>query len=454
MTTATANPVEELQAHLKAARDIAAKAEAENRDYTDDERAQLMPIVKQIEETTARVKKARGDAAIKAAISDLGDGIGLTDGAKTWQTPSGLIAVRGKSIGQAYTGSAEWKALAASAPGGSFSKQHRVQAAPVGFERLLPPRRGQKALVTGLSDTSAGAFVQSDDLGMQGGLELFARPLTIRSLVTSGTTTSDTIEYMRLASITNNAAPVPEATSTAAPTAPGGAGALVQNAGGGYKPESGLSFSSTSTTVKTIAHWIPVTKRALADAPQIVSLIDNFLEYGLEEEVEDQIIAGDGTGENLLGISNVSGTQTQALVADGTGKPTGFGKLLTMRRAKTKVRLARANANAYVMHPLDWQTFEEISDNDGRFYGDGPFTSGDQRNLWGLPVVESEAIPQGTAYCADMSKTILWDRQQATITTTDSHSDWFVRNLVAILAELRVAFGVIQPSAICEIALT
>lgn len=452
MTTAQASLEQELQAHLKAAREIAAKAEAENRDFTDPEREQLAPLMKAIDETTARIKKAKGDKAIKDAIAGLGEGIGATD-AKTWQTPSGLIVPKGKSVGQHYVDSPEWKALMASAPGGVFTKQHRVASAPVGFEQLLPPKRGQKALVTGASDTSAGAFVRSDDLGMQGGLELFQRPLTLRNLVTQGTTTSDAIEYMMLASITNNAAPVPEATSSAPPTSGGSAGPLVLNPGGGYKPESGLSFTSASTTVKTIAHWLPVTKRALADAAQIVTLIDNFLEYGLEEEVEDQIVAGDGTGENLLGIANVSGLQTQAPVADGTGRPAGFGQLLTTRAAKRKVTTARANANAYVMHPLDWESFEVLADNDGRFYGDGPFSAGDQRTLWGLPVVESEAIPQGTAYVGDFTKAILWNRQQATITTTDSHSDYFIRNLVAILAELRIAFGVIQPSAFVEIDL-
>lgn len=37
---------------------------------------------------------------------------------------------------------------------------------------------------------------------------------------------------------------------------------------------------------------------------------------------------------------------------------------------------------------------------------------------------------------------------------TDSHLDFFVRNLVAILAEMRAAFGVVQPNAFVEIDLT
>ena len=36
---------------------------------------------------------------------------------------------------------------------------------------------------------------------------------------------------------------------------------------------------------------------------------------------------------------------------------------------------------------------------------------------------------------------------------TDSHDDWFIRNLIAILAELRAAFGLIRPSAFCQVLL-
>jgi hypothetical protein len=48
---------------------------------------------------------------------------------------------------------------------------------------------------------------------------------------------------------------------------------------------------------------------------------------------------------------------------------------------------------------------------------------------------------------------MLWDREQAAISVSDSHADFFVRNLIAILAELRAAFGVIRPPAFVAIDL-
>jgi HK97 family phage major capsid protein len=73
--------------------------------------------------------------------------------------------------------------------------------------------------------------------------------------------------------------------------------------------------------------------------------------------------------------------------------------------------------------------------------------------LWGLPVVESEAIAAGTAYVADWKWAVLWDREQASVQVTDSHADFFIRNLVAILVELRAAFGILRPSAFVKITL-
>lgn len=438
------NPTEEMKAHLQAARAIAAKADEEKREFTAEESTQLKELMGKANDAKARAEKAKGDAEVKAAMAQLGDEIGLDEKSGDKVTPSGLLVPGRKTLGEAYVGSAEYKSLIDSVPGGTFTKQHRVNARPVGVKSLVRPQ-GQKALVTGTSDTSGGAFVRADDLGLQVGLEPFQRPLTLRSLVTNGSTSSDSIEYVRVTSITNAAAPVAEATSAALPDTVV-SNELQPTTGGGYKPESGLAVARYSTPVRTIAHWIPVTKRAIADAAQMVTLIDGFLEYGLEEELEDQMIAGDGSGENFEGLANVSGVQSQAWDSD---------LLTTLRKAKTKVRtVGRARPSAYVMNPADLEAVDLLVDNENRYYFGGPAAAGGAPPLWGLPVVESEAVPAGTAYVGAWEKAVLWDRQQSTITTTDSHGDFFVRNLVAILAEMRAAFGVLQPNAFVEIDLS
>ncbi|KEF04625.1 MULTISPECIES: phage major capsid protein [Streptomyces] len=441
MPTAT---IEDLTGQMKhaltEARAIAKKAEDEDRDFTPEEAGQLREHMAKATEAKAAIEKAKGNDELRKTLADLGDDIALnakTDDDGRRRTASGFdLPDRRKSIGQQFTDSPEYKALLAQAPSGQFGQKQRVQSGMAGF----------KSLVTGASDTSAGAWVTNDQIGLQVGLDAFQRPLRLRDVVTSGTTTSDTVEYVRVTSVTNAAAPVAEATTSAAPTAPGGAGALVNATGGGYKPESALAAAKVTAPVKTIAHWIPVTKRALSDAAQIRTLIDAFLRYGLEEELEDQMIQGDNTGENFEGLGNISGVQAQAWDTNA---------LVTLRKAKTKVRtIGRSVANAYLLNPQDVETIDLLTDNENRYYFGGPSGTGSAQPLWNLPVIETEAVPAGTGYVGDFRKAILWDREQATIQMTDSHLDFFVRNLVAILAEMRAAFGVVQPNAFVEIDLT
>jgi HK97 family phage major capsid protein len=289
---------------------------------------------------------------------------------------------------------------------------------------------GLKALVTGLSSTSAGAFIINErkpivDMGT------FYRPLKIRDIITIGRTSSDTVEYVREGTHTNAAAPVAEATATSGSS--------------GEKPESSAAFSVVTETVKTIATWIPATRRAVADAGQLRTMLERLLRYFLDEEVEDQIIAGSGVGENFTGILNVSGTTAQAFDTD---------LLTTYRKARTKVALTgRATPTAYVIHPNDWEDLDLLTDNEERYYFGGPVGAGTPR-LWGVPVIESEAMTEGTAMVAQWDLLVMWDRMQTQILMSDSHSDFFIRNLIALLAELRGALGCLRPAAFVEIALS
>lgn len=432
---------------LTPVRDLAAKAESEGRALTADEQTQIKDAVAKAQPIKAQIDNAKGDATLRASLADLADGIEFEPAGKSGGNVLSvdgdglLVPTRKNTVGSLFVASQQYKDLMGLARGGVFAKDQRISGSSVGF----------KTLITGVSDTSAGALITPDDRGVLVGMEAFARELVLRDLITVGQTTSDMIEYVRMTGITNNAAPVAEATTAAAPTAPEAAGALVYPAGAGLKPESGLALERVSDTVKTIAHWLPVTKRALADAAQIRTLIDSFLRYGLEEELEDQIINGDGTGENFEGLETVSGTQSQAWNTD---------IFITTRKAKTLARLTPGvRPNAWLMNPEMAEQFDLARDGSGgagtgQFLRGGPFGTAANTPLWGYPIVESESVATGKAWLGDWRYAVLWDREQAAVTATDSHADFFIRNLVAVLAELRAGFGVIRPDAFVEVDLT
>lgn len=382
-----------------------------------------------------KAKAAKDDDDLASQVKAFASEIGLAEVGPDGIT--GAIA-RGakKSLGQQIIESTEYKAM--------ISKYAKSGVIPDSVKGINSGTIELKSLLTGASDSSGGAFVVAEQTGI---VEMLGRaPLTLRSLLSVRRTGSDTVEYVRQVSRVNAAAPVPEATTAARPTAPGAAGALVNAPGGGYKPEGGFAFERKTETVKTIAEWIPATKRALADVAQLESLINEELRGNLADAEETQILTGNGTGENLTGILSTPGIQAQGWNAvDGI-----FGGV---RKGLTKVRVVgRVVPNGIAMNPVDVETVDLQKDGSERFYGQGPFGIG-PRTLWGVPIVETEKVPAGTALLGDFKKAVLWDRESATVTMTDSHEDFFTRNLVAVLAEERVAFGVTRPTAFCTVDL-
>lgn len=419
------------EAAAKSARAIAEKADAENRDMTEAERKDFDTELAKGRELVEKFKTAKADQEVIDSAMGLAAQIG-PEAKGDLEGQDGQIPVRErvKSLGLQITGSDEYKALMKSFPEGRIPAKSRVQSNPIQV----------KGLFTGASSTSGGAFVTNERTDI---VEMLGRKeLTIRDLVSVRQTGSDTVEFVKQTSHTNAAAVVAEATSSAAPTAPGTAGALVNNAGGGYKPEGSWAFEVATAVVKTIAEWVPATRRALADVAQLEGLINDELALDVKEAEEDQVLNGNGSGENFTGINNVSGIQTQAWATD---------LFTSVRKAITKARtVGRVNPTAIVLNPADAEAIDLTKDADGRFFYGGPFAIAN-RTLWGVPVIESESQAAGTGLLGDFSRAVIWDREQTTITMTDSHADFFIRNMIAILAEERLAFAVTRPAAFVQV---
>jgi HK97 family phage major capsid protein len=191
-----------------------------------------------------------------------------------------------------------------------------------------------------------------------------------------------------------------------------------------------------------------VTNKTLSDAPQIRGIINSRLLLGLSLSLETQVLAGDGTGENFTGILNTSGVNIRGLGSDSVQD--------AIFRARTMVRVTgRARPTAIVMHPNDWEAVRLARENSATGtlggYLMGPPSTVGATTLWGLPVVESEAITENTALVGDFAMgCTLFDREQAVI-RIGLIDQQFIRNMQTILAELRAAFVVWRPSAFAKI---
>ncbi|MFZ1361454.1 MAG: phage major capsid protein [Candidatus Nanopelagicales bacterium] len=429
------NKLEELQgralAAAKAAREVAEKAVGEGRSMTDDERHIHDQKMAEGQDLLGRIKTLKADQAVIAGAKELADQIG-----EPQESVDRSARGRAKSLGLTLVESDQYKSAIAAA-GGSVSNHAGFRSDPVKV----------KSLFTGASATSAGAFVSPDRTDI---VETLGRPvLNLRSLISLRRTTSDQVEYVEQTSHTNAAAVVPEATTAAgagaeseytAGSPPTVATTLSLPEGSGVKPEGAWAYAEKVANVVTIAEWVPATKRAISDAAQLEGLINDELVEDLREREEDQFINGSGSGNNIRGILATSGVQTQSSSVD---------IFETVRKAITKVQYTgKSNVSAVLVSPEDEEKIDLARDDNDKFIGAGPFVAG-QRTLWGRPVVVSQALAAGTAIVGDFAKAVVWDREDASVSVTDSHADFFIRNMVAVLAEERLAFAVTRPKSFC-----
>lgn len=414
---------------------IVAEVKEEDREYTQDERDKIEKALDQAGELEKAILKEEKDEAMAAEVEKYSK---MFDGGQPAPKQKGgnpLPHTARMSYGQQFVKSEEWQGfLKVFAPGGRLAGLKGFTSPPVLVKGVLDGY-GRKELVTGSSDISAGAFVVADQSGIYEQIGRY--PLLLRSLIDVRQTGSDTIEWVVQTRQATESTPVPEANVTDFTGATGEVS--------GEKPEGVNRWERQSTVVKTIAIWKPATTRALADVPQLRSMIDSELRADVNEELENQLLNGNGIGENFTGLNNTAGVLVQAFAVDIAQ---------TARRAITNLLInGRQIPTAYLMNPQDWEAFDLLQDNNGRYYWGGPMVQG-PRTLWGVPVAQSFFQAQGTAWLANWRKMVLWDREQATIAVSDSHADFFIRNMVAIRCELRAAMGVIRPTGFVEIDLS
>lgn len=277
-----------------------------------------------------------------------------------------------------------------------------------------------KATLTSLTTDAAGSVGDAiAPTRLPGILPMPQRRMTVRDLISPGRMDGNSLEYVKETGFTNNAGMVAE---------------------GGEKPSSDIKLDLVTTSAKVIAHWMKASKQVLDDISQLRSIIDQRLLYGLAYKEEQQLLNGDGTGQNLHGII------PQATAYSAAFTPTDSTAIDTIRLMMLQAALAEYPATGIVLHPTDWARIELTKDAGGNYIIGVPQGSIGP-SLWNLPVVATQAITVDKALVgAFRLGAQVFDRWDARIETAYVNDD-FIKNLVTILAEERLALAVYRPEA-------
>lgn len=301
--------------------------------------------------------------------------------------------------------------------------------------RLLRDRRGIAAITVKAADLletrttiqSSGIEVMPERIG--GVVPEARRTLRVRNLLTTIPTSSNAIEFVKIAS---HAKVVSPQTETQA------------------KAENEITFSTESATVQTIATWIPATKQILEDFDGLEAIIRTALLYALEEEFEDQLLLGSGVSPNLDGLV------TQATAFNTALLGTSWNYADVIGRAIQQIAAANEVSPSFVaLNTADAWSLRLMKDGYGQYIFGSP-SQGGVSQIFGLDMVVTNAMTSGQFLVGSAAPNVaqIRMRSDASVEISTEHSDYFIKNMVAIRAELRAALVVLRPNAFVKGSVT
>ena len=201
---------------------------------------------------------------------------------------------------------------------------------------------------------------------------------------------------------------------------------------GTTKPPADITPTPHTEALVTYAHYKALSRQALEDIPQIQSIVEGALRGGILAALEAAAAAELADAANGIPTTDAADLMTGIRSAIGSVQSRGY-----------------ANPNAVLLNPADF------ADLDVAVMGvtnNGPVRTG---SVWGVPAIAVGAIPSGTAYVGDFSTAVtLFARNTVSAYMSDSHSDFFVKNLLVILAEQRALVAVTEPQAAESVTVT
>jgi HK97 family phage major capsid protein len=242
-------------------------------------------------------------------------------------------------------------------------------------------------------------------------------------------TSLDNIRYMEETTFTQGAAETAESTATTASD-------LI--------PEAALALTERSNPVEWIPVFLPVTMQQMEDVEGIEAYVESRLMYDIRNRLDLQVLVGNGTTPNLKGTENVTGIQTQALGADSIPD--------AIYKAMTKIRDdGFAEPSVVFIRAAKWQNVRLLKTADGLYIWGHPSQAGPE-NIWGVPVVQSNAVTSTKAIVGDYATySTFWTKRGITIAVSDSHAHYFTRGMLAVRADMRGAMVHYRPKAFAEV---
>jgi HK97 family phage major capsid protein len=226
-------------------------------------------------------------------------------------------------------------------------------------------------------------------------------------------------------------------------------GSVKAIAEGEAAPKITYHFTEVREGVSKVAGITTVSDEMITDLPYVASAINGNLTTDLGVEEERQLLRGDGVGSNLKGLENRSGVLTEASANLDDNAD-------AIHRAATKVSIASGHeADAVVIHPLDFERERLAKDANGAYTAGGPLANyGTNPTIWGRTAVVTTAAIQGQVLVGAFASATILRKGGVLVKTSSETGSNFEEGLVSIKAEKRLGIEVRRPSAFAKVTLS
>jgi len=211
------------------------------------------------------------------------------------------------------------------------------------------------------------------------------------------------------------------------------------------KPQASTSFAGTTLALSKIAAWIKETDEILYDAPFLASEVQNSLVYQIGK-AEDAFIV------NAIGNTQGIGAETY----DGTTVTFADGILKAILKVKGD---SAFDAGVVILNPADLQSLLIAKDQNKQYYGGGYFVgaygngaAGIPTAIWGVPVITSGEVSQGSALVCAREAVKIWRKGGIDVRIYEQNEDDALYNRVTLLAENRLAAAVVDLKGVVLLA--
>lgn len=207
---------------------------------------------------------------------------------------------------------------------------------------------------------------------------------------------------------------------------------------GAKKPAVHFADPTPKTvSLSKIACHIKEADEYINDYPFLASAINGRLLYHLALVVQNYLVT------TLLGTSGI-GSDTTTWTSSSTA--TDIADLI-LDAAMDVQNDSEFAADGILINPADWYALRTAKDGEYRYYGGGFFGEQNIPNLWGIPVCVTTAVSSGTVVVgAFKAGASVVTNGGVSVDATNSDQDDFVKNLMTIRAEERLALAVRRPA--------